>query len=195
MATAPPVTPSSAVSGGVPDATSEPKGLVESVGSTAVTDSGVASLSASAAAPAAMPSAPPKDPADSLPPAVKRNDHGAALRAVPPASALPAPVDHAAPAAVETGSVEDYVAAKLVHAVKPVSPSDALRNYITGNVTVDALVDATGHVKSVAVLSGPLKLRETAIEEMKQYVYEPARRNGRAVTSHVQASLQFWYEP
>ena len=90
---------------------------------------------------------------------------------------------------------DGYVGPKLVRGVKPVAPAEALKNYITGNVNLDALVDATGRVKSVAVLSGPIKLRETAIEDMKQYVYEPARKNGKAVSAHVHISLQFWYEP
>jgi hypothetical protein len=90
---------------------------------------------------------------------------------------------------------EDYVAPKLIYSVKPVSPSEALRNYVTGNVNVDALVDVTGHVKSVTVLSGPQKLKNTAIAEMKEYVYEPARQNGKPVSAHVQVSLKYWYEP
>lgn len=90
---------------------------------------------------------------------------------------------------------DGYAGPKLVRAVKPVAPAEALKNYITGNVNLDALVDATGHVKSVTVLSGPAKLRETAVEDVKQYVYEPAKKNGKAVPAHVQVSLQFWYEP
>jgi len=93
------------------------------------------------------------------------------------------------------GSDGEYVGPKLIRAVKPVSPSEALRNYVTGSVNVDALVDVTGHVKAVTVISGPKKLWNTAIEQMKQYVYEPARKNGKPVTSHVQTSLQYWYEP
>jgi hypothetical protein len=58
----------------------------------------------------------------------------------------------------------DYIEPKLLRAIKPVSPPDALRNYLTGNVNLDALVDATGHVKTVSVLSGPQKLQSTAIE-------------------------------
>jgi len=92
-------------------------------------------------------------------------------------------------------ATEDYVAPKLLYSVKPVSPPEALRNYVTGNVSVDALIDATGHVKSVTVISGPQKLRNQAIAEMKQYVYEPALKNGKPVVSHVQTSLKYWYEP
>ncbi len=90
---------------------------------------------------------------------------------------------------------DGYVGPKLVRGVKPVAPAEALKNYVTGNVNLDALVDAAGHVKSVTVLSGPAKLRETAIEDIKHYVYEPAKKNGKAVPAHVQVSLQFWYEP
>jgi hypothetical protein len=108
---------------------------------------------------------------------------------------------NAASAADASGSVgvipggDGYVGPRLLHAVKPVAPPEALKNYVTGNVNVDALVDSTGHIKSVTVLSGPTKLRQHAVEEMKQYVYEPAKRNGIAVSSHVQVSLQYWYEP
>ena len=70
-----------------------------------------------------------------------------------------------------------------------------MRSYVTGNVNVDALLDVAGHVKSVTVISGPAKLHAAAIDQMKQYLYAPARRNGKPVESHVQASLQFWYEP
>jgi periplasmic protein TonB len=184
VAPPPPVAPSSE--------SSEPKSSAESGYGTPAPDSGVAPLPA--AGPAHMSSEKPEDTAHSSRTEIKRSaDHDRAGPAgVSPANTILPPVDHAPAAALEN---EAYVAAKLVHAVKPVSPPDALRNYITGDVTVDAVVDATGHVKSVAVLSGPPKLRNTAIEEMKQYIYEPARKNGKAVTSHVQASLQFWYEP
>jgi outer membrane biosynthesis protein TonB len=90
---------------------------------------------------------------------------------------------------------DGYVGPKLVHGVKPVAPAEALKNYVTGNVNLDALVDTAGHVKSVTVISGPAKLRDTAIGNMQQYLYEPAKKNGKAVAAHVQVSLQFWYEP
>ena len=90
---------------------------------------------------------------------------------------------------------EDYVAPKLIKGSKSVSPPEAIQNYIAGNVKVDAVVDTAGHVKSVTILSGPGKLHATATEVMKQYLYEPARKNGKLVPAHVQVSLQFWYAP
>jgi len=99
-----------------------------------------------------------------------------------------------APAEVST-TAENYVGPKLMKSVKPVAPPEALKNYVTGNVNVDALVDSTGHIQSVTILSGPAKLRATAIKEMKQYLYEPAKRNGKPVSSHAKVTLQYWYEP
>jgi len=131
---------------------------------------------------------------------VKRSNGMISKRPVGISATRPSPAPTkplvAAPAEVTNlSATEEYVAPKLIYSVKPVSPPEALRNYVTGNVNVDALVDVTGHVKSVTVISGPQKLRNTAIVEMKQYVYEPARKNGRPVVAHVRASLKYWYEP
>ena len=107
--------------------------------------------------------------------------------------------DTPAPAAAETATAsaapEGYVAPRLVRGSKSVAPPEAIRNYVAGDVTMDALVDSTGHVQSVKIVSGPTKLYATATEVMKQYVYEPARKNGKPVSAHVQVSLQFWYAP
>jgi len=129
---------------------------------------------------------------------MKRNNDAATKRFIGTSSMPSVRVSSAGSTPVESdGGVltEEYAGPKLIRSVKPVPPSEALRNYVTGSVNVDALVDVTGHVKSVTVISGPKKLWNTAIEQMKQYVYEPARRNGKPVTSHVQTSLQYWYEP
>jgi Gram-negative bacterial TonB protein C-terminal len=129
---------------------------------------------------------------------VKRNSDIASKRFVGTSSIPSLPVSNFDGTPAESNSAvgtEEYTGPKLLRAVRPVPPPEALRNYVTGNVNVDALVDVTGHVKSVTVISGPKKLWNTAIDQMKQYVYEPARKNGKPVTSHVEISLQYWYEP
>lgn len=121
----------------------------------------------------------------------KKTMAGEAAR-VPPAK----PTDSNAAANSDVApTAEEFIAPKLIRAVKPGSPPEALRNYLTGNVNVEALVDSKGHVKSVTVVSGPEKLRKSAVELMMQYIYEPARKNGKAVPARVQESLQFWYAP
>jgi TonB family protein len=90
---------------------------------------------------------------------------------------------------------EDVVPPKLVHSVRAVPPPEAVRQFATGNVIVDAVVDATGRVNSSTVLSGPPSLRNAAVNALKQYRYKPAKRRGKAVPAHVQVTVQFWYEP
>ncbi len=86
-------------------------------------------------------------------------------------------------------------AAKLVRAVKPVYPPDAMRRFITGDVRISAEVEASGKIGKVSVLSGPAALREAAIEAMKQYEYEPATKGGKAVASQVVLTIKFWFDP
>jgi TonB family protein len=65
----------------------------------------------------------------------------------------------------------------------------------TAIVTLNALVDSSGHVKSMKVLSGPASLREAAISALKQYRYAPARQLGKPVPAHVTVTINFLFEP
>ena len=128
-------------------------------------------------------------------------NHPIADTGVKPESAASGAVATASPVTrtdVSTAAAVDaegVVAPKLIRGRKSMAPPEMIKNYITGNVNLDAVVDAAGHVRSVTVLSGPEKLRATAIEQMKQYLYQPAKKNGKPFPAHVQVSLQFWYEP
>src|SRR5207253_230646 len=70
--------------------------------------------------------------------------------------------------------------ARLIHSVPPVYPSLAKLTRVSGDVVVDALIDASGNVKTVKVLSGPTTLQQAAIETVRQWKYEPARLDGQA---------------
>jgi hypothetical protein len=100
----------------------------------------------------------------------------------------------------DTGSTvvadsSEIVAPKLIKSVRAVAPPEALRGFVTGNVSVDALVDASGRVTVAKALSGPEVLRGAAITAAKQYEYAPATLHGKAVSAHVKVAVQFWYEP
>jgi periplasmic protein TonB len=107
-------------------------------------------------------------------------------------NASPTPIATSAVAPAEDSAI---VPAKLIKSVRPNPPAEALQGYISGNVNIDAVVDATGHVKSMNILSGPATLRNAATEALKQYRYEPATQKGKPVLSHVNVTIQFWYEP
>jgi TonB family protein len=84
---------------------------------------------------------------------------------------------------------------RLLKSVKPIAPSDALRSFVTGNVVLDALVDKSGHVESMKVLSGPPSFHKAAMDALKQYRYEPARQHGKPVPAHVTVTVPFLFEP
>jgi len=87
------------------------------------------------------------------------------------------------------------VPAKLIKAATPVYPPDAMRNYITGDVKLEAMVEANGRVGMVKVLSGPGSLRDAAVEALKRYQYSAATQGGKAVASKVMATVKFWFNP
>ena len=84
---------------------------------------------------------------------------------------------------------------KLIKSVRAVAAPEALQDFATGDVKLDAVVDATGRVKSMKALSGPASLRSAAMDALKEYRYEPARRNGKPVAAHVTVTIKFLFEP
>lgn len=84
---------------------------------------------------------------------------------------------------------------KLLKSASPVYPPDAMREYITGDVRVDALVEADGRIGDMKILGGPVPLRQAALDALRQYEYAPATRGGRAVAAHVTVTVKFWFNP
>jgi protein TonB len=84
---------------------------------------------------------------------------------------------------------------KLIKSVRAIASPEALRDFVTGNVTLDAVVDPSGHVKTMKVLTGPPSLRDAAMDALKQYQYEPATQRGKPVAAHVTVTVKFLFEP
>ena len=99
------------------------------------------------------------------------------------------------PAVVDDVSDAPIEPAKLLHSVSPVYPPDAMRGYITGDVRLEAEVDAAGHVGAMKILVGPEALRQAAKDALKQYEYAPATQGGKAVASKVVVTVKFWFDP
>jgi protein TonB len=83
---------------------------------------------------------------------------------------------------------------KLIKSVRAVASLEALRDFETGNVVIDAVVGTEGEMHFIKVLSGPPSLRSPAVEAVKQYRYEPATRNGQPVPEHVTITIRFRFE-
>ena len=99
--------------------------------------------------------------------------------------------DSAAPPAAESVAVPP----KLIKSVRALASLDALRDFETGNVVIDAVVGTAGEVHFISVISGPPSLRAPAVEALKEYQYEPATRNGQPVPAHVTITIHFRFEP
>lgn len=97
------------------------------------------------------------------------------------------PAPPAAPVAVG-GEVRQ---ARLVSTVPPEYPSLARAQHVSGGVTIDALIDANGRVTKMKVLSGPTLLEQAAMDALRQWRYEPAMLDGKAVPMHLTVTIQF----
>ena len=83
---------------------------------------------------------------------------------------------------------------KLIKSVPATASLDDLRDFERGDVVIDAVVDASGQVTSMNVLSGPPSLHRPAMEALKKYQYAPATLNGKPVPAHVTVKVHFKYE-
>jgi TonB family protein len=96
----------------------------------------------------------------------------------------------AAPAApIPVGGA--VVQAQLLSRVSPTYPQLAKNQHISGDVRIDALIDATGHVTTMKVISGPTLLHQAAMDALKQWKYQPASLDGKPVPMHLTVTLQF----
>jgi protein TonB len=66
---------------------------------------------------------------------------------------------------------------KLVH-VAPTYPELARVSRIEGKVTMEAILDVTGKVESVRVLSSQPLLEDAAVRAVRQWRYSPTLLNG-----------------
>lgn len=85
----------------------------------------------------------------------------------------------------------DVKQAKIISSVPPVYPSLAKTQHVSGNVQIDALIDATGRVTTMKIVSGPTLLQQAAVDALKQWKYQPATLDGKPVPMHLTVTLQF----
>jgi protein TonB len=94
----------------------------------------------------------------------------------------------AAPALPVGGDVKP---ARLIASVPPVYPALAKNQHVSGDVRIDALIDNTGRVTTMKIVSGPTLLHQAAMDALRQWKYQPASLNGSAVPMHLTVTIQF----
>jgi TonB family protein len=95
----------------------------------------------------------------------------------------------AAEAALPVGG--DVKPARLITSVPPIYPTLAKNQRVSGNVVVDALIDVTGHVTTMKVVSGPTLLHQAAMDALKRWKYLPATLDGKPTPMHLTVTIQF----
>lgn len=85
----------------------------------------------------------------------------------------------------------DVKPAVLISQVAPTYPAFARSQHVSGEVVIDALIDATGNVTTMKVISGPTLLHQAAKDALRQWKYKPASLDGNPVPMHLTVKLQF----
>lgn len=101
-------------------------------------------------------------------------------------ASLPKPAE---PKPVIRGGV--VTAPRLLHAVQPDYPALANSNRIEGDVQLQALIDQSGKVISAKVISGPVLLRNAAIDAVRQWRYSPALLDGKPISMQYKVTVSF----
>jgi protein TonB len=98
----------------------------------------------------------------------------------------------APPAPIPVGG--DVKPARLISSTPPLYPTLAKTQRVSGNVVIDALIDATGRVTTMKIVSGPTLLHQAAMDALRQWKYQPATLDGKPVPMHLTVSIQFRLE-
>jgi TonB family protein len=108
------------------------------------------------------------------------------------ARAQPDPTGGLATGAAPASQPEAVTPPVLRSRAEATYPPEALRDRLEATVGLEIVVDATGSVASARVI-GPAGhgFDEAALVAVRQFVFEPARKNGRAIQSTVQLAYEF----
>src|SRR5207245_11660398 len=88
----------------------------------------------------------------------------------------------------------DVTQATLISSVPPTYPALARNQHVSGDVRVDALIDANGRVTTMKVVSGPTLLHQAAMDSLRQWKYQPASLDGKPVPMHLTVTIQFRFQ-
>jgi TonB family protein len=83
-------------------------------------------------------------------------------------------------ASAATGAAKKAAPRKPTSKVDPVYPADAKEKRVEGSVVLDVSITAAGEVKDVKATKGPAELRQSAVDAVRQWKFEPAAHDTRA---------------
>jgi protein TonB len=107
----------------------------------------------------------------------------------PPPPEVKAPPKPANPGRVKVGG--NVQAAKLVQQPRPVYPPLAKQARISGVVRLNAVIGKDGHILNLQVVQGHPLLTQSALDAVKNWVYQPTLLNGDPVEVVTQIDVNF----
>jgi len=112
-----------------------------------------------------------------------------------PLAAAPGSPGPAVPAANPAAGIPgESRGPKIISFVPPVYPSVARMQGLDGVVMVDATIDESGKVSEANAVSGPMALRQAAVDAVRKWKYQPAETNGRPVSTHQTIDVNFTHQ-
>ena len=81
--------------------------------------------------------------------------------------------------------------ANRITSVAPIYPATAKSRNIQGTVRFTAIIDKTGKIATLTLISGPLPLYQSARDTVRQWIYKPTTLNGRPVEVVTQIDVNY----
>lgn len=114
---------------------------------------------------------------------------GALSGIAPPQPSLPAPRKPGPTGPVRVGG--KILPPKIISSVLPVYPPLAQQAGASGTVVVDTIIDKEGRVAKMKIVSGPILLRDAALNALRQWRYAPSKLNGQPISVEMIVSIRF----
>ncbi len=105
----------------------------------------------------------------------------------PAASVLPNKTGDAGPDVISTQAAM----ARLVQRIEPEYPNAARQQHIQGTVLIDVVVDATGSVEALSLVSGESQLMAAAEQAVRQWKFQPLVKDGKAERFESRIAIDF----
>lgn len=88
-------------------------------------------------------------------------------------------------------SLSQNAAERVTRSVEPNYPLLAKQMKVQGAVVLQALIDKSGHIQDLHVVSGPTILAAAAREAVKQWHFKPYYQSGQAVETEARITVNF----
>jgi general secretion pathway protein A len=80
---------------------------------------------------------------------------------------------------------------ELLSKVLPLYPPAARQLRLKGDVIVNFVVQESGNVSDLHVVSGPIMLRQAALDALRSWKYKPSKLDGQAIATKMQVTISF----